>query len=137
MTYDKAFEKLLEEGVIYQPPKDAIFDFVDAVLRGQVRKAFELLYQSYAVGEATMVLLSVLYNNAKQVLQIQTCSGKDVSRVTGLTSWQIKQAKERTGYYSNDELMDMMTLIQKCEAGIKSGTLEETVAVEYILIHIM
>lgn len=137
MTENGALLRLINDGAIYIPPYDAIFDFVDAVLRGQVRKAFELLYQSYAVGEATMVLLSVLYNNAKQVLQIQTCSGKDVSRVTGLTSWQIKHAKERTGYYSNEELMDMMALIQKCETGIKSGTMEENVAVEYIMINIM
>ena len=26
--YDKAFEQLVADGAIYQPPKDAIFDFV-------------------------------------------------------------------------------------------------------------
>ena len=131
------FEKLLKDGTIYKPPYDAIFDFVDAVLKRKVKTAFNLLYQSYAVGEATMVILSVLYNNAKQVLQVQTCSSKDVSKSTGLTAWQIKCAQERINQYTEDELMYMLHLIQKCECGIKSGKIEETVAVEYILVHVL
>ena len=36
---DNAFEHLLYEGIIYTPPKDAIFDFVDAIINaGQLEK---------------------------------------------------------------------------------------------------
>ena len=129
--------RLLNDGIIYRPPQDAIFDFVDAVLHRKIKLAFNLLYQSYAVGEAVLVLLSVLYNNTKQVLQVQTCTSNDVVKSTGLTAWQVKCATEKQGYYSNEELEYMLRLIHKCETGIKSGKMEDSIAVEYILVHIM
>lgn len=133
--YDLSFKSLLEEGIIYQPPKDAIFDFVDAVLKRQVNKSFDLLSQSYAVGEATVVLLSVLYNNVKQVLQVQSCESKDITKSTGLTGWQIKCAKEHINHYSVGELVYMLKLIQKCEKGIKTGQIEEQCVMPYILVN--
>lgn len=134
---DGACVRLLNDGTIYTPPYDAVFDFVDAVLRRQTEKAFRLLYQSYAVGEATLVLLSVLYNNAKQILQVQNCDGKDVVKSTGLTSWQIKCAREKVGFYTSEDLMYLMQLIQKCENGIKTGKIDEQIVIEYILVHIL
>ena len=137
VVLDKVFEKLLEEGAIYQPPKDAIFDFVNAVLKGKVKLVFNLLQESYASGEATMVLLSVLYTNVRQVLQIQTCQSSDIAKSTGLTGWQIKCAKENCGYYEDWELERMLQLIHKCERGIKTGAIDESVVMEYILVHIL
>lgn len=130
---DKSFIGLLHSGAIYQPPKDAIFDLVDAILKHKVNDCFNLLRQCYAVGEATMVMLSVLYNNTKQVLQVQSCKSKDISKVTGLTNWQIKCARDKVGVYSNGDLVYLMTLIQKLETGIKLGTMEDSIAMEYLL----
>lgn len=135
--WNHVFDELLECGAIYVPPYDAIFDFVDAVLKHQINKAFELLYQSYAVGEAIMVLLSVLYNNARQVLQVQQCNRKDIEKATGLTAWQVKCAKEKSGYFESQDLMFLLRLIQSCESGIKQGKIEEFIAVEYILAKFM
>ena len=136
MTYDEAFEHLLKDGTIYEPPYDAIFDLVDAILDRKVNKAFDLLQQSYAVGEATMVMLSVLYNNAKAVLQVQTYDGNNLSKATGLTGWQIKNAKPHVGIYSTDTLIYKLQLIQKIESGIKTGKIDEEYAMQYLLTQI-
>ena len=137
MTDEYFFDKLIQDGTIYQPPKDAIFDFVDAVLRRQSVRAFELLAQCYAVGEATMVLLSVLYTNVKQMLQVQSYDGNNIEKGTGLTAWQIKCAREKIGKYRIGELVEMLRLIQSVEQGIKQGTIDDNVAVEYILVKIL
>lgn len=132
--YDEAFEKLLEDGTIHQFPKDAIFDFVDAILDRKVNQVYDLFRQCQEVGEGTLVMLSVLYNNVKAVLQVQSCDNKDITGTTGLTGWQIKCAKEKAGVYSNEDLMYLMKLIQKVEKGIKTGLIEDSIAVEYILV---
>lgn len=137
MTYDEAFEILVKDGTIYEPPYDAIFDLVDAILDRKVNKAFDLLQQSYAVGEATMVMLSVLYNNAKAVLQLQTYKGNKITEVTGLTGWQIKNSRPHVGKYSEGELIYIVQLIQKIESGIKTGRMEDEFAMQYLLTHIM
>ena len=130
---DGGFLRLLTDGTIYQPPKDAIFDFVDAVLRHNINMSFELLQECYDIGEATMVMLSVLFNNTKNVLQVQACENKDISKSTGLTAWEIKIAKEKVGHYDIDYLAYMLRQIQAVEVGIKQGKIDEDIAMQYLL----
>lgn len=135
--FDNFFQMLVDNGTIYQPPKDAIFDFVDAVLKGKSVKSFELLKNCYGVGESPIVLLSVLYNNVKQVLQVQSCTSKDIAKTTGLSAWQVKCAKEKCGYYSIGDLVYFLKLIRRVEKGIKTGEIEECMAVDYVLVNML
>ena len=134
-THDQSFELLVKEGVIYEPPYDAIFDFVDAVLKRNIKLSYNLYSQCQNIGESNLALLSVLYTNAKAVLQVQSCISNDISNSTGLTGFQIKCAKERCGHYKNRELVNMIRLIQKVEKGIKTGEIEEPISVEYVLVN--
>lgn len=137
ISYDEAFEVMLKDGTIYVPAKDAIFDFVDEVLNRHCNNSFKLLQECYDVGEATMVMLSVLYNNAKAVLQVQTCKTNDISKTTGLSGWQIKNAKPHLHKYTDAELVNMLKLIQECESGIKTGRIDEQFVMQYILARIL
>ena len=134
---DYCFRLLLEKGVVYQPPKDAIFDFVDAVLDGNVSLSFELYRQCIAVGEAVMVMLTVLYNNAKAVLQVKNCTGKDVVKSTGLSSWQVMNAKKHLHKRSNRELLDILEICHECQKSIVTGALDEEFVMEYILTSVL
>jgi DNA polymerase III delta subunit len=131
---ETAFCTLMAEGAIFQPPKDAVFDFVDAVLKGKKSLAFELLKSSYEFGEATMVLLANLYNSTKQLLQVQSFKGDGkITEATGLTPFQVKLASERKGRNSNGDLIYLMRLVRDTEKGIKTGAIEEQMAMPYIL----
>ena len=133
---DIALQRLVEHGVIYQPPTDAVFDFVDAVLKGKKDLAFYLLKSSYEYGEATMVLLSNLYNSTKQLLQVQSYNGEDkITEATGLTPFQVKLASERKGRNSLGDLIYLMRLVRDTEKGIKTGQIEEPMALHYILVN--
>ena len=128
---------MLEDGTIYQPPKDAIFDLVDAILDRKI-DCFELYEQCKAVSEATMVMLSVLYNNAKAVLQVQSSDNSfELSKRTGLTQWQINKAQSHVGKFRNSELVNMLRLVRECEKGIKIGKYEEQFVMEYILAQVL
>ena len=133
---ESAFARLMKAGAIFQPPKDAVFDFVDAVLKGQKELAFYLLKSSYEFGEATMVLLSNLYNSTKQLLQVQSYSGEGkITEATGLTPFQVKLASGRKGRNSTGDLIYLMRLVRDTEKGIKTGQIEDAVALEYILVN--
>ena len=128
------FDSLVESGVIRVPPKDAIFDFIDAVLKNKRTLAYELLAEAYASGEYTLNLLSNLFNNAKYVLQLQAYRGTGkVTDVTGLTPFQIKLATVRKGTYSAKQLVELMNLSREAEVGIKTGKIDDNIAVEYVL----
>lgn len=135
-SIDSAFMELLKNGTIYSPPRDAVFMFVDAVLKNKPRLAFELLEESYERGEATMILLSNLYNSAKQLLQVQSYQGDGkITEATGLTPFQVKLASGRKHIYSNGDLIYLMRLTRNAEKGIKTGEIEEMMAVPYILVN--
>ena len=137
-VWNHVLDELLDNGTIYTPPKDAIFDFVDAILdRKDGALIFNLYEQCKAVGEATLVMISVLYNNAKALLQVQSCAGSDISKSTGLTGFQIMNAKKHLERYTNGELVRMMKICIKCEQGIKTGKIEEQFAVDYILTNVI
>lgn len=134
---ENAFEILLNDGTINTPPKDAIFEFVDAILDRKTITTFNLYEQCKAIGEATLVMISVLYNNAKAVLQVQSCESDDIGKSTGLTNWQIVNAKKHVGNFRNGGLIHIMQLCIEAEQGIKTGKIEEQFAVEYILVNIL
>ena len=134
---NSAFEHLLKAGVIYQPPKDAIFDFVDAVLNRDANRSFKLMRESYDSGEATLVMVSNLYNNFKSLLQVQSCKSRDIANATGLTGWQISNAKKYLNKYRTGELVNALHAIRNIEIGIKTGAIEEQIAIEYLLCGIL
>lgn len=134
VSTDDAFKILLHSGIIYSPPKDAIFEFVDDVLSGRQKKSFEMLEHCYGVGEATLVMLSVLYTNTKQTLQVQSCTSSDIASSTGLTGWQIKNAKKHCGVWRNGDLVYLMKLIREMEKGIKTGRVEDYRILDYVLV---
>lgn len=133
---NNVFELLIFNGTIYQPPKDAIFDFVDAVLDVQLNETFNLYKQCLEVKEAVMVMISVLYNNARAVLQVQSCESNDISKSTGLTGWQIQNAKKHLHKRSTGELVNILKICQECQQGIVTGTIEEEFVMDYILVNL-
>lgn len=134
ITENEACIQFLKDGTIYRPPKDAIFDFVNAVLDRDVPRAYKMLEQSYAVGEANMVLLSVLYTGARNLLVYQSAKN---SVPTGLTGWQQKNVAPFKNRYSNGELVKMMMLIREAESGIKKGLMPDEMSVESVLVKVM
>lgn len=132
-----SFQTLLDSGVIYRPPKDAIFDFVAAVLDRDANKSFSLMQESYNCGEATLVMIGNLYSNFKALLQVQSCKSRDISNCTGVPAWQINNVSKYKGRYKTGELVDIIIKIRNAEVGIKSGIVEEMVAVPQLLVNIL
>lgn len=130
---DGVFQMLVESGAIYIPPRDAVFDFVSTVLKNKPKQAYELLQDCKDIGEATLIIISNLYNLAKWTYQVQNCTSKDIEKSTGLTYWQIKNAKECVNRFSNEDLEYTMRLCQNVEVRIKQGKIDEKIAVDYIL----
>lgn len=128
---DSVFKKFVEDGTIYAPPRDAIFDLAKAVVQNKSKLAYELLAECKDIGESNLNIISAIFNNAKWSLQVQTCKSKDIEKSTGLTYWQIKNAV--TGCFSDEELEYLMWLCQKIETGVKQGKVEEVLSVDYLL----
>lgn len=134
---DKAFRILLEDGTIHQSFDGTVFDFIEAVLQRKPQRAIRLLRQCKESGESTLAMLTLLYNNARSVLQVQSCESSDIAKTTGLNGWQIKLAKQNQGHYTVEELVSMLKLILDVEQKILSGSIEDFIAMDYILVTVL
>lgn len=137
MTTDEAFEKLMKDGAIYQPPSDAIFKWVDTVLSGKPRQSFKLLQECQELGEPTLRLLLVLYQGVRRLLQVQSCQSSNIAETTGLLQWEINKARECVGIYNTVELVESLRQIKAIETGIKTGSIDEEYAIPYAMVSLL
>ena len=137
VSKDEAFNVLVQEGTITRPPKDAIFDFVDAFLRADIKTAFKLLQDCKEIGEPALRLISVLYSNVKRVLQVQVCESKDICKTTGLSAWDVKLARQTLNCWQSEDLVFFLKTFQAIEQGIKLGEIDEESAMDYLMVSVL
>lgn len=135
----QAFDDLLNERLIYIPPKDAIFDLVDAICRGtSMTDAFYLLGECEALGEHPLAILSVLYKNLRaQYVVAMDGGGAGITERTGLNGFQVKLALEKGNAYSTEQLYEAIKVVREAEKGIKTGVIDAEYAVLYSMIKIL
>jgi DNA polymerase III delta subunit len=133
LDINKAYAQAVESDLIYTSPQDVVFKLVESVCLRVKLKSYELLAEYKHIEENALPLISLLYNNFRAVLLVQSCTDKDIGKTTGLTGWQIKNASSKTGKYSIDELIEILRTLQWTEQGIKSGKIENQIAIDYIL----
>ena len=137
VSVDDAFNVLVSEGTISRPPKDAIFDFVNAFLRADINGAFNLLQDCKAIGEPALRIISVLYTNLKRVLQVQVCESGDICKTTGLSAFEVKLAKQTLGCWESTDLVFFLKSLQAIEQSVKLGEVEESEALDYLMVTVL
>jgi DNA polymerase III delta subunit len=131
------FKMCLSSKLFYEPPEDVVFSLIDAILTRNTKLAYELLEESKRRNDSTIMILSILHNNAKQLLQVQEmCACKDKSEFTGLTPFQLKSASKYINRYNTKELIRFIRMIRYCDKSIKDGTMTDDIVIDYIFINI-
>lgn len=134
---DTFFKELEEKGAFHKEISDITFTFIEKVITRDIKQVYELQKQLKQIGESNIKLLSLLYNNFKIILLIQSCKSNDICKTTGLQSNQVYFNKNKTGYYSIGELVNAIRIIQKTEEGIKTGKIDEVNSIDYVLCNIL
>lgn len=141
MNYDcnTAFTKLLNCGVIYEEIGDITFRFIDSILYHNMDDILKYKIQAKKIKEPELLTLSVLFKSLVNIYQVQSLpkNTKDISKKLNLTPWQIKLAREKSGIYSNDDIIYILKLITKLEQGIKMGKIDSAIAIDYLLINML
>jgi DNA polymerase III delta subunit len=138
INIDQAYDIAIRENLIYTSPKDVIFELIDAICKRQPERSYNLLEELTAINENPLGAISLLYTNFRSMLLVQSAgAGADITKRTGLTGWQVKLAKEKGVNYSVGELVTAIRMIRETEKGIKTGMIEQVMALDYILANVM
>lgn len=136
VTCNNAYVTLIQEGVIFVPATDLLFPFIDAITLCNPQLSYTIWNKIKKV-ENSMAVLSLLYGNFRNILSVQLAGNVNgICEFTGLTPFQVKLAKEKLGIFSKEELVSIIKTVRKAEKGIKTGLIEEPIAVKYVLTQI-
>jgi DNA polymerase III delta subunit len=133
----EALEIINESGLIYTVVDGNVYDLIDDILFGNKQDVLYSLQKCKLRGDNQMYVLSILHNVAKSVLQLQLCDKKDVQKITGLTAFQIKNAKKYVNARTNEQLIRIIKIVKYCEESIKNGTLCFDNVLDYLIISSM
>ena len=131
------FEELDKQGLFHKEIGDITFELTDAVLGGYPELAIKKLDEAKRKGEPAMMIASILYNGFRNLLAYQGLGSNKQGAVerTGLPKGDIWRCSKNIGGYSIEEVKRNMLLCQEIESGIKTGTVDEDIALEYTVLH--
>ena len=138
ISQDEGMDKLIQAGAIFQPQEYNVFQLTDAVCRRNINESIRIAQILKANNTQSVNILGTLYNSLKTVLLIQCCEGSDICGITGLDNKQVYFNKKYVGkYYSDGELVNAIKLLAKVVDDIKTGQIDDDIAVEFSLLHII
>ena len=130
------FEELDKQGLFHKEIGDITFELTDAVLGGYPEKAMQKLDEAKRKGEPAMMIASILYNGFRNLLAYQGLGSNKQGAVerTGLSKGDIWRCSKNVGGYSIEEVKRNMLICQNIESGVKTGTVDEDIALEYLVL---
>ena len=130
------FEKLDKEGLFYKEIGDITFELTNAVLGGYTETAIQKLDEAKRKDEPAMMIVSILYTGFRNLLAYQGLGSNKQGAMerTGMTKGELYGCTKNVGGYSIAEVKRNMLKCQEIEAGIKMGTLDEDIALEYAVL---
>ena len=136
LTMDSCFEELNKQGLFHKEIGDITFELTNAVLGGYPEKAIQKLDEAKRKGEPAMMISSILYNGFRNLLAYQGLGKNKQGAMerTGMTKGELYGCTKNVGGYTLDEVRRNMLFCQKVEFRIKMGTIDEDIALEYIVL---
>lgn len=130
------FEELDKQGLFHKEIGDITFELTDAVLGGYPEKAIQKLDDAKRKGEPAMMISSILYNGFRNLLAYQWLGKNKQGAMerTGMTKGELWGCTKNVGGYSIEEVKRNMLFCQQVESGIKMGTIDEDIALEYLVL---
>ncbi len=126
------FREFVKEGVIYADIPDIVFDFANALLNRNVTQTFALAEILKLGVDHILQILTILYNNFRNVLSVQL-SNKPTESSTGLKEKQIRAIQYRVGKYSDYELIQIVKFLGEFDLDLKREGFDYDIALDYII----
>lgn len=136
LTVDSCFVQLDKQGLFHKEIGDITFELTNAVLGGYPDTAIQKLDEAKRKGEPAMMIVSILYTGFRNLLAYQGLGSNKQGAMerTGMTKGELYGCTKNVGGYSITEVKRNMLKCQEIEAGIKMGTIDEDIALEYAVL---
>ena len=137
LTVDNCFNQLDKQGLFHKEIGDITFELTNAVLGGYTNQAIVKLDEAKRKNEPAMMIASILYSGFRNLLTYQGLGKNKQGAMerTGLTKGELYGCSKNIGGYSLLEVKRNMLFCQQVESGIKTGLIDEDIALDYLVLH--
>lgn len=131
------FKELLDEGGFEGITSLNIWDLSNAILKKEKDIIAKVLEVIDYIDVEPIGLLTVLYNNFKRVINIQTNASAN-ARDLGISDKQFYAIKKNNcGYYSNERLIKIFKMLTDMEYEFKFGGISQSQLIDYMICKIL
>jgi DNA polymerase-3 subunit delta len=118
---------------------DKMFSMLDAIGMNQQKKALELYHDLLALREPAMRILYMLTRHYHIMMQISALAEekkdyKTMASACGIPPFTVKKYAAQAAQYSYPELVQMVEQCQDTDQRIKTGRVQDVVAVELLIV---
>lgn len=149
---DRELEKLLSytfkkevieasdvEAIVTEQMENRIFDMVDAISGHNQKKALDLYYDLLTLKEAPMRILFLITRQFRILAEVKELTGKgygsfDISKKVGVPEFAVRKYQTQAKNFTKAKLIEALRDGAQAEEDVKTGRLNEKVAVEIFII---
>ena len=118
-----------------------VFAMLDAVSRGRKDEAYRLLYNLLGSGENIYMMLSLISSQFELILEVKELKEEgaglsQMQKTLGVHEFRIKKAMGFAQRYSKENLRRVLKKIYKVDGDIKTGLIEQNLALELLIAEI-
>ncbi|MBP3384156.1 MAG: DNA polymerase III subunit delta [Firmicutes bacterium] len=118
-----------------------VFAMLDAISRNRKDEAYRLLHNLLVGGESVFGLLSLISSQLELILEVKEMREEglvpaQIQKVLGIHEFRVKKAWSVTEKYSVSQLKKILSKAYEIDGNIKSGLLEQTLALELFIAQI-
>lgn len=118
-----------------------VFTMLDAISRNRKDEAYSSLHNLLIGGESVFGLLSLISSQLELILEVKEMreeglTPQQIQKILGIHEFRIKKAWSVTDKYSVKQLKKILSNAYEIDGSIKSGLLEQTLALELFIARI-
>ena len=115
-----------------------VFDMVSAIVNRQTRKAIDLYDDLLTLKEPPMRILFLIARQFNQLLQVKELMGKGMDKAAIASRLKIQpfvvgKIMPQSRQFSREQILSYVTLCVEAEEAVKSGRLQDRLAVELLI----
>ncbi len=130
------FECFVKDGLLDDLSNYTIFNFSNALITKNIKQLKIILSEIENIDIEPVGLITVLYNNFKNILNIQL-NPRATADSLNMTSKQFNAIKYNIGYFNPKALTDIFKIVTDIDYRLKSGLLPADKIIDYLTLNVI
>lgn len=134
---DKYITKEDVDNVVTKNISSNIFDLIDALDKSNKTKVFQIYEDLIKLGEDEIKIINLLANNYRLIYQVKVLgynyNQKEIKEILKQKPYTVNKAIERSYFYTEMRLLDILKKLSNLDINIKSGKKEKEIELPIFL----